>query len=188
MSDYSYSYSMKRALKVCIISTYCTYYCWDDDCKFYVIRLITSTRHADALFWIFSFKKIHRLEIGECVVEGRIRTQLWTWSSYCKLSISGRHHDNQSFMYNAIVALRWTTDIFEMIGTRPCNPFENASCMSKLFFTWPQKLLQEGLIKPIEEKDLPGKWALYELDQPITARTLACWSHVLLFVHPFVLF
>jgi len=45
----------------------------------------------------------------------------------------------------------------EMIGTRPCNPFENASCMSKLFFTWPQKLLQEGLIKPIEERDLPGK-------------------------------
>ena len=62
----------------------------------------------------------------------------------------------------------------EMIGKRPCNSFENASCMSKLFFTWPQKLLQEGLIKPIEEKDLPGKRALYELDQPITARTLTC--------------
>ena len=49
-----------------------------------------------------------------------------------------------------------------MIGTRPCNPLENASFMSKLFlFTWPQRLLEEGFVTS------ESAWFLSELSKHV---------------------
>ena len=39
--------------------------------------------------------------------------------------------------------------------SRPPNPYPESSFLSKMFFIWPQQLLKEGSLKPIEEKDLP---------------------------------
>jgi hypothetical protein len=40
--------------------------------------------------------------------------------------------------------------------TRPSNTYEGSSFLSKMFFIWPEKLLKEGVVKTIEEKDLPN--------------------------------
>ena len=39
---------------------------------------------------------------------------------------------------------------------RELNPYAGASFLSKLFFQWPQKLLEKGMTRTIEEHDLPG--------------------------------
>lgn len=41
---------------------------------------------------------------------------------------------------------------------RDSNPYAVASFLSKLFFKWPQKLLEKGMTRTIEESDLPGAY------------------------------
>jgi len=48
------------------------------------------------------------------------------------------------------------SSISDSRSSRPDNPYINASILSKLFFTWPYPLLKEGMLHPIEEKDLPS--------------------------------
>ena len=40
--------------------------------------------------------------------------------------------------------------------SRPRNTYTDASWMSKMFFAWPQKLLEEGMLNTIEDWDLPS--------------------------------
>lgn len=40
--------------------------------------------------------------------------------------------------------------------TRPPNNYIGASFLSKMFFMWPSKLLKEGMVRTIEENDLPS--------------------------------
>ena len=41
-------------------------------------------------------------------------------------------------------------------SSRPSNAFVDASFISKICFTWPEQLLKKGMLKPLEEKDLPS--------------------------------
>lgn len=41
-------------------------------------------------------------------------------------------------------------------NSRPNDPFTDASFFSKLCFTWPESLLKKGMMKPLEDKDLPN--------------------------------
>lgn len=66
-------------------------------------------------------------------------------------------------------------------GTRPNNPLDQASFISRLFFMWPYSLLKLGMTRPLEECDLadvlPRDTSLYSRDYFLKMWNEECRLH-----------
>jgi hypothetical protein len=72
---------------------------------------------------------------------------------------------NQKELETAVECMKLADDLNDVLeesqelspSERRANPYAGASFLSKLFFRWPQPLLEDGMTRIIQESDLPGR-------------------------------